>query len=166
MTIPPCFSPFPAVTALGVSPAEGGIAEPKSRGDEPASHSSGSPRNHSRIHLHYPPPAPPYPALFRAGSHRSRCQQRVLRARPGCRAVSRQLGSLRGSAGARGSPLFPFLHSGLSHQSCGCKSSSPFPRGPSPALGCIHLQLAEVCGYAGDHFSACLLLGISHLFIP
>ncbi|KAM6360585.1 peroxisomal biogenesis factor 16 isoform 3-T3 [Alca torda] len=51
--------PVPAVPALGLPPAERGVAEPKSRGDEPASHPSGSPRNHRRIHLRYPPSAPP-----------------------------------------------------------------------------------------------------------
>ncbi|XP_049681350.1 peroxisomal biogenesis factor 16 isoform X2 [Accipiter gentilis] len=51
--------PIPAIPALGVPPAEGGVTEPKSRGDEPASHPSGSPRNHRRIPLHYPPSAPP-----------------------------------------------------------------------------------------------------------
>lgn len=139
VTRPACFSPFPAVAALGIPPAEGGVAEPKSGGDEPASHSSGSPRNHRRIHLHYPPPAPPYPAVLRAGSQRSRCRQRVLRARSWCRAVPRQLRSLRRSARARHSALFPFLHfSGWpQHRSCGGKSSNPFPRGPQPCLrGC------------------------------
>lgn len=62
-----CFSPIPAVPALGVPPAEGGVAEPKSGGDEPASHPSGSPRNHRRIHLRYPSSAPPYPALVACG---------------------------------------------------------------------------------------------------
>lgn len=137
LTRPACFSPVPAVTALGVPPAEGGIAEPKSRGDEPASHSSGSPRNHRRIHLHYPPPAPPYPALLRAGSRRWRCQQRVLRARPGagqCLASSAPCTALLGH-GARDSSLSYNLVPGLSHY-------SPFLRGPkhclrvcSPALG-------------------------------
>lgn len=136
VTRPACFSPFPAVATLGIPPAEGGIAEPKSGGDEPAPHSSGSPRDHRRIHLHYPPPAPPYPAVLCAGSQRSRCQQRVLRARPGCRAVPRQPRSLRGSAWARHSAHFPFLHFGgwPQHRSCGCKSSNPFPLGPQPCL--------------------------------
>ncbi|XP_052638049.1 peroxisomal biogenesis factor 16 isoform X2 [Harpia harpyja] len=129
--------PIPAVPALGVPPAEGGVTEPKSRGDEPASHPSGSPRNHRRIPLHYPPSAPPYPALAACGlTPQPRCRQRVLRAQPCCGAVPHQasLSLLLLCLGrGLGTPLFSYaLTAGLSHWSCGHKSSSPFPGLPPP----------------------------------
>lgn len=133
-----CFSPIPAIPALGVPPAEGGVTEPKSRGDEPASHPSGSPRNHRRIPLHYPPSAPPYPALAVCRlTPQPGCRQRVLWARPCCRAVpcqaSLSLLVLCLGGGLRTLFFSYALRARLSHWSCGRKSSSPFP-GPPAAL--------------------------------
>lgn len=136
VTRPACFSPVPAVPALGVPSAEGGIAEPKGGRDEPASHSSGSPRNHRRIPLHYPPPAPPYPALLRAGSRRSRVPAQGAAVSAQVQGSASPLCSLRGFAWAWASGLFlsDILVGGLSCWSCGCKSSSSFHRGPQPCL--------------------------------
>lgn len=165
VTGPACFSPVPAVPALGVPSAEGGITEPKGGRDEPASHSSGSPRNHRRIPLHYPPPAPPYPALLHAGSRRSQVPAQGAVGSARVQGSASPLCSLRGFAWAWAS----FLTLWWVASAAGAVGASPpalFTGAPSPAFGCIRLHLAELCAYPGDCFSACLLLGIPHLLIP
>ncbi|KAL2303382.1 hypothetical protein Nmel_008648, partial [Mimus melanotis] len=71
-------------------------------------------------------------------------QQRVLWARPGagqCLA-SRSRVALLGH-GTQDSSISFTLVPCLSHWSCGCKSSSPFPRGPQPCLRMYSLALGR-----------------------
>lgn len=63
--------------------------------------------------------------------------------------------------GTRHTSLSYTLVAGLSTAAVDASPPTLFPWAPSPALGGIGLHLAELCGYAGNHFTAVLVRNLS-----